>query len=117
VHPKPVAVLLVPRVAVRLAVVPRLPPAVAVADTDFWLPTALVVITGESGTGKELVARTINELSPRRNGPYVAINCAAMPETLMESELFGHERGAFARGRPPPRGLLRACQRRYSSAR
>src|ERR1700724_1817723 len=75
--------------------------AAQVAATD-----TTVLLQGESGTGKEVVARFVHQASPRKAGPFIAINCAALPEQLLESELFGYERGAFTAARQAKPGQI-----------
>jgi transcriptional regulator with PAS, ATPase and Fis domain len=80
--------------------------ALRVASTD-----TTVFLAGESGTGKEVVARFIHQASPRKDGPFVAINCAALPEQLLESELFGYERGAFTGAHQAKAGQIELAAR------
>lgn len=89
------------------------PPMLAIFEMvrSIAVTNSTVLITGESGTGKELVAKAIHGLSTRRDAPFVSINCGGVPETLLESELFGHVRGAFTDAHQNKRGLFEAAHR------
>ncbi|MCK6544521.1 sigma-54 dependent transcriptional regulator [Myxococcota bacterium] len=93
------------------SIVGRSPPMVRLLDRIETIAQSdsPVLITGESGTGKELVARSLHNLGPRKNKNFVAVNCAAFPETLLEAELFGHERGAFT-------GAIKRREGRFKAA-
>ena len=87
------------------------PPMRAVFDSIRKVATtdAPVLILGESGTGKEMAARAIHQSSPRKDGPFMAINCSAIPETLLESELFGHEKGSFTGAHAQRKGRIESA--------
>src|SRR5262245_36102966 len=96
---------------------PERPTAAPIGTSDAWhqvirratqvaATNATTCLQGESGTGKEVIARFIHQRSPRSRGPFIAINCAALPEQLLESELFGFERGAFTGALQPKAGQI-----------
>ena len=83
-----------------------------VAPTD-----ASVLINGDTGAGKELIARSLHELSPRRDKPFIAVNCGALPEPMFESEMFGYEPGAFTGAAETPHRQARTCVGRHAVSR